>query len=162
MQLLRCQSARIADVEAAHKVDQGSMTAAEYIGLIKAMLVHFDKVTIVIDALDEAQEEEPIMQALEEILQASTVCRTTIQAVLTSRQDLNIERYVTRLVTSRMGLGSQQDDDIRTYITSEITSLIRQRKLKLRDMTLADEIVRTLVDHADGMWVTSPARVRLM
>ena len=153
VQLLRLQPECIEEIKIAHEASDRKLTDAGYAKLIKAILRHFEQVFIVVDALDEAKEGELIAQACADLLQFSTESGIFIRIVLTSREDLNVERSVAAIAGLRLRLGHQMDEDISNYISSEIRDRLQSRKLKLANANLADEIVRSLVDHAGGLCV---------
>lgn len=114
------------------------------------MSLHFGKVIVVLDALDESVEEEAFINGFKELL-LSSQSDTTVQILVTSRNDLNIERLILPLVTWGLSLMDAMVQDIGTYITAEIDDRVRSRRLKLRDPSLAKQISETLVRQADGL-----------
>lgn len=123
--------------------------------IIKVVLAHFKRVLIVVDALDESLEEEAFAQAFADLLQTAANSDVVVQVILTSREDINVERSIAAIATSRLSLVNQMEDDIRTYISFEVSERLRTRKMKLADAALAGEIVHSLVERAEGMCVFS-------
>jgi hypothetical protein len=153
VQLLKTQQSCIGEIEAAHKVNKRKLTGERYMEITKAVLAHFKRVHIVVDALDESLEEEAFAQAFTDLLHTAANSDVVVQVVLTSREDLNVERSIAAIATSRLSLVNQMEDDIRTYISFEVNERLRTRKMKLADAALADEIVHSLVERAEGMCV---------
>lgn len=131
------------------------LSTGEYLRLIKTMSLHFKQVIVLIDALDESVEEETFINAFEELLFTSQG-DTTIQIILTSRNDLNIERLVLPLTTWILSLKDAMVQDVGTYIAAEIEDRVRSRRLKFRDPSLGNQILESLVRQADGLLVPLP------
>lgn len=126
------------------------LSTSEYLRLIKAMSLHFKQVIVVVDALDESTDEEAFVNAFEELL-VTDQGGTTIQILVTSRNDLNIERLLVPLANSILSLMDAMVQDIGTYITAEIQDCVRSKRLKFRDPGLGKQISETLVRQADGL-----------
>lgn len=154
VQLLRYQPNFIGEIKAAHLANNRKLTDERYMKIIKAILVRFTRVLIVVDALDESLEEDAFVQAFSDLLKVETDSHTVVQVILTSREDLNIERAIKDIAISRLSLGDQMEDDIRTYISSEVRDRLRSKKMKLADPSLADKIVHSLVERAAGVCVS--------
>jgi len=155
VQMLKTQPSCIGEIEAAHTANKRKLTGERYMKIIKVVLAHFKRVLIVVDALDESLEEEAFAQAFADLLQTAADSDVVVQVILTSREDLNVERSIAAIATSRLSLVNQMEDDIRTYISFEVGERLRTRKMKLADAALAGEIVHSLVEHAGGMCVFS-------
>jgi hypothetical protein len=87
------------------------------------------------------------------VLQAAAKSGVVAQVILTNREDLNVERSIEAIATSRLSPASQMEDDIRTYISFEARERLRTRKMKLADAALAGETAHSLVERAEGMCV---------
>lgn len=153
VQLLRIRPSCIDEIKAAHTANKRKLTGERYLQIIKGVLVHFKRVLIVVDALDESLEEEAFAQAFADLLQTAANNGVVVQVILTSREDLNVERSIEAIATSRLSLANQMEGDIRTYISFEVRERLRVRKMKLADAALAGEIVHSLVERAEGMCV---------
>jgi hypothetical protein len=140
-------------IQATYLLNKRKLTDGRRMEMIKAVLADFRRVLFVVDALDESVEEEAFAQAFSDLLQYDTDNDAVIQMILTSREDLNVERSIKAIATSRLSLSGQMEDDIRTYISSEVRARLQSKKLKLADPDLADRVVRSLVEHAEGMCV---------
>ncbi|KAK3390052.1 ankyrin repeat-containing domain protein [Podospora didyma] len=112
---------------------------------------HFRRVVLVVDALDEADPGswECLTQALKKLHH-----QCNVKILVTSRNELLIARAFEDLSSTSI----EQSDvapDIRDFIAVEISSRIKQRKLKLRDPELEITIRNTLVGGSKGMfqWV---------
>jgi hypothetical protein len=127
-QLTKIQPSCMRAVEAARHRSDRSLTDTDYVDLIKDMLVYFRRVILVIDALDESVEVNKFSQFFEELLNPALIT-TKVLLLVTSREDVNVERLIAPLVERR----------------------IRSRTLKLRDPRLATDIIHSLVDCADGL-----------
>lgn len=149
-QLIKAQPICIKEVEVAKARNDRSLTEADYVKLAKTIMNYFRQVIVVVDALDECCEVRKFAQTFDELL-ASSQGGTRTFIFTTSRDDVNIERLITPLATSKLNLIDRMWLDIETYITAEVKERIRTRILKLRDAELADEIIRCLVDRAEGV-----------
>lgn len=108
----------------------------------------FSQIYIVIDALDECNDREALMDALLELSSETTGCA---KVLVTSRNELDIHSAFSKMPNVFM----QKDDvsaDVESYITSEVRSRIQSKKIKLRDPSLEQEITAALTKKADGMY----------
>jgi len=149
-QLTKIQPSCMRAVEAARHKSDRSLTDTDYVDLIKDMLVYFRRVILVIDALDESVEVNKFSQFFEELLNPALIT-TKVLLLVTSREDVNVERLIAPLVESRLSLADKTKADIRMYVAAEVERRIRSRTLKLRDPRLATDIIHSLVDCADGL-----------
>jgi ankyrin repeat protein len=111
---------------------------------------HFERVLIVVDALDECSERDCLAYALKHIYRNCT----NVQILVTSRNEIDIARTFEEFPQSSI----KEHDvalDIEKFVKAEISTRIRTKKLKLRDEQLADTIAESLVEGAKGMfqWV---------
>ena len=153
VQLSQRQPGCIDDIKAAYSASKRKLTKERYLKVVKAVLTHFRRVIIVADALDESLEQEAFAHGFSGLLEAGADSDIVVQVILTSREDLNVERSIQTIATSRLSLGKQMEDDIRTYISSEVKARLHSRKMKVANLALVDEIVRSLVERADGVCV---------
>jgi hypothetical protein len=159
VQLLRYQPDSIDKVQAARSANKRKLTDDRYMKIIKDVLVDFRRVLIVVDALDESLEEQAFAQAFSDLLQTKADNSTVIQVILTSREDLNVERSIKAIATSSLSLSNHMEDDIRVYISSEVRGRLQSKKMKLADPDLADKIVRSLVERPEGVCVSCESQV---
>ena len=138
------------EIEAARNRKDRILTESDYLGLVKAILKYFRRVVIVVDALDESVEQKEFSNAFEELL-SHALSNTTVLILVTSREEVNVERLVVPLATSKLSLEHRMRADIETYVTAEVDRRIRSCTLKLRDAGLRTKIIRSLVDRADGL-----------
>ena len=153
VQLSQRQPGCIDDIKAAYSASKRKLTDERRLKIVKAVLAHFRRVIVVVDALDESLEEEAFAHGFSGLLETGLDSDTVVQVILTSREDLNVERSIETIATSSLSLGKQMEDDIRTYISSEVKGRLRSKKMKLANLALVDEIVRSIVERADGMCV---------
>lgn len=108
----------------------------------------FSQIFIVVDALDECNGRECLIDALLELSNERSSC---VKILVTSRNELDIYSALSKMPN----ICIQKDDvsaDVESYITYEVRSRIRSKKLKLRDPNLEQEIITALVEKADGMY----------
>ncbi|KAM0164934.1 hypothetical protein ACHAQE_002639 [Botrytis cinerea] len=80
-----------------------------------ALLKEFNENFIIIDALDECEEEEKVMKAVQQI----AACQNNLRLLLTSRRKMHIERTTNNLKTDKRIVrleGAGVINDIRQYI----------------------------------------------
>lgn len=108
----------------------------------------FSQTLIVIDALDECNDREPLMDVLLELSNETSGC---IKVLVTSRSEIDIHSIFSKMPN----ICIRKDDvsaDVESYITSEVRSRIQSKKLKLRDPNLEEVITTALAGKADGMY----------
>ena len=153
MQLSQTKPECMKKIQEARSRNERSLTDADYIDLIKAMLAYFRKVIVVVDALDESVQAPEISEAFGKFRNPALIT-TEILIFVTSREEIKIERLIAPLVTNKLCLSSRTEADIRRYVAAEVDRRIDSRSLKLRDPGLATEIVRSLVDSTGGLYVS--------
>jgi hypothetical protein len=138
------------EIQAARSRNDRSLTKEDYIDLMKAILTKFRRLIVVVDALDESVEATQFCEAFSELLSPAP-SNTNVLILVTSREEINSERLLAPLATSKLSLADKTKADIRTFVSDEVDRRIRSRTLKLRNSALKTEIVRSLVDRADGL-----------
>ncbi|KAF8250377.1 hypothetical protein K440DRAFT_541500 [Wilcoxina mikolae CBS 423.85] len=109
---------------------------------------HFRRVLVVIDALDESiSDRQCFINTLLEFSDPDSGC---IKALVTSRNVYDIADAFRELPTVCIGKNDIAAD-IESYITAQIKGRIKDRKLKLRDPSLENEIISVLQQKAEGM-----------
>lgn len=149
-QLTKIQPDCVSEIEAARCRNDRNLTEQEYIKLMKAILIKFRRLVVVVDALDESTEASKFSKTFAEIM-GFDQNKTNVFILVTSREDVNSERLLTPLAMSRLSLTGRTEADISTYVSAEVDRRIRSRTLKLRDHALQTEIVGSLVARADGL-----------
>ncbi len=106
----------------------------------------FDQLYIIVDGLDECGDDaDLVVQTLSLLAQESKL----ITMALLSRNELYIrecleEKFVHIEVEAHT-------EDVELYVAAELEQRITSRKLRLRDVSLKDEIILQLVRGARGM-----------
>jgi Cdc6-like AAA superfamily ATPase len=106
----------------------------------------FSRVYVVIDALDESKDRERLLALLIEILEAESL--DTVQLLVTSQRELDIERAILPLSTILSLSNPYVDEDIRKYIQS---CLSQNRRFSKWPDDLKAETEKALVKGAKGM-----------
>ncbi len=130
----------------------GKPSTGECLQLLKAFTLRFTTVFIMVDALDECSEIEAFIAGLNE-LRSSTTTKTTAQVLITSRQEIQIEREILQYLTHSLCLTANIEQDIRRFITDQVHARASKGKLKVRDPNLQSQIIAALCNGADGMSV---------
>jgi len=123
------------------------LSTDEYISLIKQFCLQFEKVFIVLDALDECVDRSGFFRGLLRLSEDSP----TINLFLTSRYEVELERVINPVASHRLALKEHMRSDIRMYLYAQTTTRVRQGSLKLRQENLVANIIAALEAKADGM-----------
>ena len=128
-----------------HKKTRPSL--AEYSRLLQSQVQRFSEVYIIIDALDECTEVYGINNFLPEIRKLLP----NIHLLVTSRFVSNIEREFAE--ASRLEIRANETD-IRDYIEARIAAQPQMMRHIEADPTLRNALLDTIIQKADGMYVT--------
>lgn len=148
-QLLSLRNTVPADIKALYEKYQGrhqNGTPAEIARLLRAELMRYRKVFIIVDALDEYSENsndcDLLLAEVEELRKYSNMMLTS--------------RFVAPWVDAFGGVSrvtiAAKDRDVRRYLESQIPTLPRFVKA---DVDLQELIVRTITGAVEGMCVPS-------
>jgi len=151
--LTLCESKKRLRSDPISKTDR--LLTAEYLALLKKLSRNWNKLLILVDALDECQE----MDKLEEFAEGlKSLCShqdhggaTNIQVLVTSRNGWDIERKMASLVTTQFSLMANVQSDIDLYLKEEVGRRLKSGELKLRKQELAQHIISVLKEKAEGM-----------
>ena len=127
-----------------------NLTAGEYIGIIKMLADMQTKVYIVIDALDEAPDPEPFVDAFSQL--SSRECGTPIVMLVSSRNSTNLENLLMPVATKKVLVSSDENDDVRQFITTEVDKRFTSKKLNVPNGELIDLTKSKLIARADGLF----------
>lgn len=153
-QLMRQCAACADDIKKLRSRKEGAMnqnpSPQDYLVLLKSFTLHFKRVFLVIDGLDESSEVEEFVGGLAEII-AGTQSATRAQILVTSRQQLLIRRFIEPIANLEFSLTINNGPDIAGYVSAEVHSQILAKRLQLRSPSLEGVIVDALSKGADGM-----------
>jgi len=119
----------------------------ENVTFIKQLCSRFETVFMVIDALDEASDVYALLEGLKSFRHEVG----NIKFLLTSRQEVELERLITPIMSHRLALRDHMRSDIRSYLRADIRKRIAQGTLNIRRESLVEEITAAIEDKADGM-----------
>jgi hypothetical protein len=136
--------------EATRAVNGGNMAAqrlsmADYMKLVKQMCSHWMRVNLIVDALDECVNLSEFVDGLSEL------SKSNIRLLMTSRHDLSSREAISQIACSSMSLVKHMATDIDAYLRGEVAARLNTGSLKLRDSSLAGQIVVILKRKADGL-----------
>jgi hypothetical protein len=120
---------------------------------LKAVAGTYREVFVVVDALDECKEDDrpEIISVFREILQFLPV----VKVFVTSRPEPDISRFMEDAGTPTLKVdASFMAPDIKKFVADEVRDLRLGRDgvhLYIKSDDLAEEVVRTLTERADGM-----------
>jgi hypothetical protein len=136
--------------EELHPPDQlpGQIKVARLIKILHEMCRIFDRVYLIIDGLDECGNHTKA--TVDNLLRVSLGAQNkNINMALLSRDELLIrERIEPEFHWIEI---EAHTDDIQLFVASEMTRLINEKELRLKDLSLQDEILTKLVQGAKGM-----------
>ncbi|KAF9767346.1 hypothetical protein IL306_000105 [Fusarium sp. DS 682] len=120
--------------------------------VLQSMCTMYSKVYLIIDGLDECGDQIATSVRKLATLTASSVSQV-ISLALLSRDEILI-REILDDQFHNVEIAAHTED-IRLYVASELEQRITTRELRLRDLSLKDQIMNRLVDGAKGMfrWV---------
>ena len=110
----------------------------------------FSQIFIIVDALDEFKQDQR-QHIIEFLLQLS---QHTLHAKIfvTSRRESDIEREFLRCQTSVIQIEARNvSKDIDFYVRNHVRDLINDDRLKIVSSRLKDEVMRILIERAEGM-----------
>jgi hypothetical protein len=107
----------------------------------------FQKVYIVIDAVDECHDRECILKAISAI----TDSLENVKILVSSREDPLIDEEFRGFPNLKMR-AQYVSGDIGSYVDVRLNELIALKKLKVKDDELRKQISDTLVEKAEGMF----------
>lgn len=118
--------------------------------LIKDMITNYDSTTIIIDAIDECvgnvRDVTELLTSLGE-----TTGDTNVKLLLLSRDEFEIRELLD--TTPQISIAAE-NCDLRLYVGYEIEERIRKNKLRIKSPSLKEDIVKRLIDGAEGMYVS--------
>ena len=114
--------------------------------LLKDIVGLHTEVFLVIDALDECQERDDLLDWLGEFTDSNLL---NVHLLLCSRKEKDIEDALRPLVDSQISIrDADVDPDIRVYVQDRLS---RDRKLKKWPIEVKEEIERSLMEKVNGM-----------
>jgi len=120
----------------------------------------FDRVFIIIDALDECMQDEEreilnrrrIMNFIFELTDDLKDDPPCVKVFVTSRRETDIADAFALHQTSTIQIEAKNvAGDINAYVNQHVEDLVKMKQLKLRRSTLKKKIVEMLVANAEGM-----------
>jgi hypothetical protein len=129
-----------------------SVTPEDLCLLIQSLSTFFDKVMIIVDALDECRSNR---SKVIELLANINVDGYNIKTLFTLRLEIDIEL---RLHNYKKISIAATSSNLKLYVALEIKRRLRKRSLRTQDPELKTEIMDRLVEGAKGMfqWVACP------
>ena len=130
-----------------HKLKGTRLSIGEYVSLLRKAVDYFDRVLIVIDALDECPQQERA-GVREAFLTEIVALQPKAQLLVTSRDipDIALEFKDAAKLHIRAS-----KEAIENYIMVRISKSRNLRRHISRDPTLKNEIVQTVARKAEGM-----------
>ncbi|KAK4184425.1 hypothetical protein QBC35DRAFT_58000 [Podospora australis] len=118
----------------------------DLVGALKMMVPRFEKILVLIDAVDESQKRERLAEFLNQLATSNEY--SPFHIVVTSRKEVDIERHIGQFICLSMS-NSLVDRDIDTYIQGQLDT---DRALKRWSEGLRSHVRETLVSKANGMF----------
>jgi NACHT domain len=133
--------------------DGGEPATASLMTVLSIILEEFQRVYLILDALDESSNRPNLLNALIKISTEDSFDK--LQILATSREELDIKRALEDIATDISLHSFWVDEDIRLYIQNHLCD---DRKLNRWPEALKEEIEAALVEGAKGMCVFSELR----
>jgi hypothetical protein len=103
------------------------------------------RVNLVVDAVDECVNLSEFVDGLSEL------SKSNIRVLMTSRHDLSSRQAISKIARSSMSLVEHMATDIDVYLRGEVAARLAAGSMKLRDSSLADQIVAAVKKKADRL-----------
>ena len=141
--------ADIIELHRDHISEQTRPTASDLLRIIQAEIVHFSKVFILVDAIDECSKSngtrDTVLTTLENLLGSPNR-----RLIMTSRHITGIKTCFADVVYLEI---RASDANIRKYLETRIPKESRLARDISKNAALQESIVRTIIDKAEGMYV---------
>jgi hypothetical protein len=125
-----------------------NLTLQRLRSILLTVIGYFDKVAIVLDALDECQQRPALMEEIELLVKDKSI---NLNMLVTSRKERDIEMVLETLLTYQISLqGEVVDDDIGLHVRH---CLAQDPRLSRRPDAVKQEIEAALIEGAQGMSV---------
>lgn len=120
--------------------------------LLQDVSKNFEEVSLIIDGLDECGwaagiDRLELTRVLADLHQPSA---GSIRVLIASRREQNIEHYLAKF--DRVSIAAMSSD-LELYVAAEVA---RRLGTKILDESLRNEIIESLVNGAEGMYVNFP------
>lgn len=113
--------------------------------LLKQLIVGYQKVTIIIDALDECSD---FFELLSRLVDISSACEGKVRYLLSSRMNVPVHQFFSESATIEVGQDGKEDVDF--FIATEMERNLR-RLTQCNSLDLKDRMTRVLSHRAQGM-----------
>ena len=112
--------------------------------LLLEMAANFNDVMIIVDALDECDAQTKLVTRLLSSLSDSNNIKTFFFSRDEQEIRENLEEY------NQVSIAAKSSD-LRLFVKTELDLRIRKKRLRIKDISLKDNIMKRLVEDADGM-----------
>jgi len=102
---------------------------------------------MVVDALDECADRSGFLDGLMSFLKE----KGKFKLLLTSRQEVDLDRLIDPIASHRLPLKDYMGSDIKSYLNAELRTRIEEGALKLGRESLITDIAAAIEKKADGM-----------
>jgi hypothetical protein len=135
----------------AHHLNARKPTFSELQKLFLDVSKGFDKVFVVLDALDECElkDRQKFLPFLQEIVAPNGI----VKLFVASRRHEDIQRAFANDATNEIE-ATKVSEDIKSYVEFELDKRLNNGSLKIKDPGLKTDIFEALLSKAKGMYVT--------
>jgi len=118
--------------------------------LLHQMANHFDQTMIVIDGLDEIGASDGNMDrsGVTLVLKDLVCDNSSVKTIFLSRREFDLSEVLSGYEQVSI---AAQSSDLKLYVGSEIENRIKEKRLRIKNEALKEEIRERLVEGADGM-----------
>jgi hypothetical protein len=118
--------------------------------LLQDVVQYFEHTIIVVDALDECDDVEGFVGAFQSLISLGEGMKK-LAIIVTSRNDLRVERSLGAIASFRVQMEDYVTADIGSFISGQVEYRIKSKTLKIRNPDLKFEIISALTNRAAGM-----------
>lgn len=133
--------------------------ASELLQVLVKMFSYFQDVRLIFDALDECGDHTRAIA--KHIKELGSHEAGNVSLAIFSRDETDIRDFFAPPVSKHIEI-SAHTEDVEQYVRTEVESRLDNKKLRVRNPSLKEEIVTKLVSKAGGMWVNEYAILSLI
>jgi hypothetical protein len=135
------------DERCQHKQQPDQLSLDEAKSCLLSAAHSFNKVLILIDALDESLARETLLPLLSELINSSG---NNFRVLVTSRREADIEAEFAHYPTVCVN-ATTNADDIHLYVSTQVERRLEKGTLQIQNPRLKEAIISQLVTRAEGL-----------
>ena len=116
----------------------------DFVKFLSTILHHFPQTTIVIDGIEECSPPSSKQKILRALVNTAHMSSSKLRLLVVARAEPDLENDLKSFESVSIAAMSS---DLKLYVATHLS------KIKTKSMQLREEIVTTLTNQANGMWV---------